>query len=263
MLLRAHSEERRGALPVHVQACSLCTVRDLPCVRVSRCLHVSACPVYLCSSLCRMCMQTCILILVVPYACFNVLMCLRAMCACAAIVTYSPGLVGFPLQQCCPQLDSPHVVDCGVAGGDPLPNECWFNLYKVCVCVCVCVCSAQAVHLVVCTCVHRMVRHAHERTCAGLMICIFVAVHARLLARNAQPGTDRAHPSYCMGLRFSGSRIPFLVPHRITLCVSVSWHAGWGQVRGTSERRGSYYAAIKGMLQCILPRALCITAHSA
>ncbi|KAL6752569.1 hypothetical protein V8C86DRAFT_575005 [Haematococcus lacustris] len=46
-------------------------------------------------------------------------------------VTYSEGLVGFPLQQCCPLPDSPHVIDCGVAQSDPMPAECWFNLMKV------------------------------------------------------------------------------------------------------------------------------------
>jgi hypothetical protein len=41
------------------------------------------------------------------------------------------GLLGLPLQQCCPLASSPHVLSCGFAVGDPLPAECWFYINKV------------------------------------------------------------------------------------------------------------------------------------
>ncbi len=56
--------------------------------------------------------------------------CVRA-CARAGLATFAPGVSGFPLQQCCPEAESPHMVDCGVATGDPVPAQCWFNLFKV------------------------------------------------------------------------------------------------------------------------------------
>lgn len=47
-----------------------------------------------------------------------------------AVTVWSPGVVGFPLQQCCPGAAPPYVVDCGVAA-DPMPSTCFFTLIKV------------------------------------------------------------------------------------------------------------------------------------
>lgn len=52
-------------------------------------------------------------------------------------MTFAPGLVGPPLQRCCPQTSSPHILLCsplppaGNATGDAMPAECWFGLYSV------------------------------------------------------------------------------------------------------------------------------------
>lgn len=49
----------------------------------------------------------------------------------AGILTWQEGLVGLPLQQCCAQAPSPHVVMCDTPNGTVMPNECWFIVYKV------------------------------------------------------------------------------------------------------------------------------------
>jgi len=52
--------------------------------------------------------------------------------ALVALYTFSPGLVSLPLQQCCPGVESPHIVDCYVpATEEQLPPECWFSVVKV------------------------------------------------------------------------------------------------------------------------------------
>lgn len=46
-----------------------------------------------------------------------------------AMLTYSPGVVGFPLQQCCPSQTPPYLIDCGVQE-DPIPKHCFFTINK-------------------------------------------------------------------------------------------------------------------------------------
>ncbi|KAG1666765.1 hypothetical protein FOA52_004601 [Chlamydomonas sp. UWO 241] len=47
------------------------------------------------------------------------------------IFTFTAGLVGMPLQQCCAQAASPHIVDCYVPNQEVLPPECWYYVYRV------------------------------------------------------------------------------------------------------------------------------------
>eukprot|EP00798_Chlamydomonas_sp_ICE-L_P031843 gene31843-7049_t len=48
-----------------------------------------------------------------------------------AIFSFIPGIVGFPLQQCCVLTSAPYVMLCMVPSTPPLPRECWFVVHSL------------------------------------------------------------------------------------------------------------------------------------
>jgi hypothetical protein len=168
------------------------------------------------------------------------------------IFTFIPGLAGMPLQECCAQAASPHIVDCYVPNQEVLPAECWYYVYRVSK-------SERALgaedapllghhhhgHPIVDGDTGRLMSAAHDRHCSvrhdGTLLCVdrgwvggWVGVYLSLCigcgAHSARPPAPKAHTHAraCAHARRCRTRHP-----RSSRCTSASLpgrgtHSLWG-----------------------------------